>query len=267
MSFRFPPQRTISLLRRACVRRFGVTKAATGYRGLKPRQDRGEWTDLSADLTADSLKIDGHPVMEKWEAPFMDELAATATVNGGRVLEVGFGLGLSAAAIQRREGVTEHIVLEANSDVFLSLKTFAAAARAPVKAVGPGLWQDTLATVEDDSLDGILYDTYPLRAEEQHTHEFEFIQQARRVLKPGGVLTYCNLTSLGVLRGEFESWDALFAETQLPHLLAAGWDRDEVSFRVVDVEPDPECAYYQHGTALVPILTKRGGTRSDVCDI
>ena len=94
---------------------------------------------------------------------------------------------------------------------------------------------------------GILYDTYPLNKEEQHIHQFDFIRRAFKKLKPGisflrfqthnfidfrlfcikilnlvlkskfsgAILTYCNLTSIGVLKGEHGDWKDLWEKTQV----------------------------------------------------
>ena len=233
-----------------------MQESTVGYKDLQSREDRKEWVGIKAEATEERLDIDGHPVMQSWEEPYMGSLAAIATRNGGRVLEVGFGMALSATAIQSYESVTEHCIMEANADVFEKLQKFAETAPRPVKPIGPGLWQDTLADVPDGSLDGVLYDTYPLNKEEQHTHQFEFVGRIRDKLRVGGIMTYCNLTSIGVLKGTYENWEDLWRETQVPHLLAAGWKENEITFETAPSNPPPECEYYSHTTALVPILTK-----------
>lgn len=236
----------------------------TGYHALNSEEKvaRQEWVDTPADYDGaiigegDRLDIDGHPVMQRWETPYMGDLAKIATMDGGRVLEVGFGMGISATAVQQYP-VDEHIIIEANAGVFDRLQGFAERAPNLVTPLGPGLWQDMLAKVDTESVDGILYDTYPLNAEEQHTHQFDFIKQAYRVLKPGGILTYCNLTSLGVLRSEYGTWEELFEKTQLPHLLECGFDAADITFEVAPAAPTADCEYYSQDTALVPIVRKQ----------
>jgi len=233
------------------------------YDSLKSSKEfeKKQWVTQSADYDGavigegDRLDIDGHPVMQRWETPYMGDLAKVATSLGGRVMEVGFGMGISATAIQSYP-IEEHIVLEANAGVFERLGKFAQVSPHKVTAIGPGLWQDTLPTVADNSVDGILYDTYPLNKEEQHVHQFDFIGQAFRTLKPGGILTYCNLTSLGVLRYQYDSWEELFEKTQLPYLLKCGFRESDISFEIAAAAPDADCEYYQHNTALVPICRK-----------
>merc|ERR1712194_149727 len=190
--------------------------------------------------------------MEQWEKPYMEELARVATSQGGKVLEVGFGLGLSASAVQRCEKVEEHIIIEANAGVVEHGKKWAESQPHKV-TFKHGLWQDVVASLEDESLDGVLYDTYPLNKAEQHTHQFDFLKQIMPKIKKGGVLTYCNLTSIGVLKGEHKEWEALWKETQVPHIEKCGYKT--MSYTTFSITAPATCDYYAgHTEALVPKL-------------
>jgi guanidinoacetate N-methyltransferase len=239
------------------IRNFASSAQDGEYHGLKGSETfaKQQWVEEKEDYNEVRLDIDGHPVMQAWEANYMAELARIATSQGGRVLEVGFGMAISATAVQQHP-IDEHIIMEANGDVFKRLEQFAI--KYPkTTPMGPALWQDSIAKIEDNSIDGILYDTYPLNKEEQHTHQFDFLREARRVLKPGGILTYCNLTSLGILKNNYDSWEVLFEETQRPHLLNAGYKAEEFrGMDIVPVTPTEDCEYYQHDTAMAPIIVK-----------
>eukprot|EP00754_Rhynchopus_humris_P050595 Rhum_TRINITY_DN9051_c0_g1::Rhum_TRINITY_DN9051_c0_g1_i1::g.31508::m.31508/K00542/GAMT; guanidinoacetate N-methyltransferase len=239
----------------------------SGYHGLKKGDKPSDWAQKTTDITDDHVYIDGHPVMELWEKPYQNAIVKVATSKGGKVLEVGFGMALSATAIQTHD-IEEHVIIEACPDVFKRLQAWAA--KQPHK-VTPlfGLWQDVVKTLPDDDFDGIYYDTYPNNEESQHVHQFEFIKEGRRILKQGGVLTYCNLTSLGVLRPRYsrvglsdaEAWDILFNETQRPLLLASGWKPDEIKdFELFGpLNPPESCEYYQHNSLLIPRVEKLSG--------
>lgn len=84
--------------------------------------------------------------------------AGVACVNGGRVLEVGFGLGISAKYIDgSTSAVTEHVIIEANAEIAAAARLFAETARVKTVVV-EGFWQDAVKdglSLEAQSFDGV----------------------------------------------------------------------------------------------------------------
>ena len=94
------------------------------------------------------------------------------------------------------------------------------------------------------------YDTYPLNKVSQHTHQFDFLGKIKPKMKKGGVVTYCNLTSIGVLKNEHD-WPEVWAKTQVPHIEKCGYQTH--SYTTFDIEAPASCDYYAgHKAALVP---------------
>ena len=198
------------------------------------------WQNEPAEFTEHTLVINGHPVMEDWEDSYMKALANIATQNGGRVLEVGYGMGISARYIQQQK-ILEHIIIEANNDVYRELEKFATSSTIQVRPLH-GFWQDTIKTLEDNSIDGILFDTYPLTEAEVHCNHFDFFNEAYRVLKSGGILTY------------YSDEISDFSDIHLKKLHAAGFAKIDKEICTLDT---PEgCQYWQSKTMIAPKIYK-----------
>ena len=205
-------------------------------------QDRQAWKNAPAVFDEHTLKIFGHPVMEDWETPYMKELAEIATSKGGVVLELGFGMAISANFIQKAS-IKKHIIIEANHEVAEKAREFAKSATHPVEVL-EGLWEEVIDQVPNESVDGILFDTYPLSQLEIHKNHFGFFRSAFKKLKSGGVFTYYS--------DEIKEYHSVHVQ----RLIDAGFKKANIKGKVVPMDPPPDCQYWKADTMLAPIVIK-----------
>ena len=203
---------------------------------------REDWKNAKADFDDHDLKIFGYAVMEDWEASYMRDLAEVACMNGGIVLELGFGMAISANFIQQHD-IKKHIIIEANKEVAEKAREFAEKAKHETEIL-EGFWEDVIEKIPDESLDGILFDTYPLVEKEIYQSHFFFFPYAFRKLKKGGVLTYYS--------SEINS----FSDIHLKKLQEAGFSKENIKSKVSSVNPPEDCEYWKANTMLTPIVIK-----------
>jgi spermidine synthase len=125
-------------------------------------------------------------VMMEWERPLMERMADEACHNAGDVLEVGFGMGISAGCIQRHQP-RSHTIVECHPQVLQRLRAWAT--DKPNVVIVEGMWQDVVHTL--GQYDGILWDTFggvdSFSNRKLFPPFFEFVKAA---LRPGGRFTF-----------------------------------------------------------------------------
>lgn len=205
-----------------------------------------QWARSQARYDDSQLVIDGQQVMQDWERPYMEAMAEVVTQTHGDVLEIGFGMGISASYIQAM-GVRSYTVIECNEGVRQQFETWRA--RYPGRDIrlvfGP--WQDVIDTLGE--FDGIFFDTYPLSEEEFDRYIVEdvtfarhFFAAAARHLKPGGVFTYYS--------NEIDSVSRRHQRALFEHFR-------EISFRVCrPLFPPPDCNYWWADSMVVTRCVK-----------
>lgn len=155
--------------------------------------ERG-WAESRAEYNPSELIIEGQQVMQDWEAPLMKAMADIVTDGHGDVLEVGFGMGISASYIQAGRP-RSHTIIECNRDVMRAFAEWTDKYPDRDIRLVQGRWQDV---VEDIGLfDGVFFDTYPASEAEFEESVINsinfaegFIPVAAKLLRPGGVFTY-----------------------------------------------------------------------------
>ena len=120
-------------------------------------------TYLSSSLTFHSDKITSKMdefgdeeviIMMNWEHPAMSASAAYITENGGDILEIGFGMGISAGYIQSHS-VSSHTIIEPHPQMVEKAVEWSSG-KSNVTIISQS-WADVTGSL--GTYDGIFYDT------------------------------------------------------------------------------------------------------------
>lgn len=194
-----------------------------------------DWAAMDVTYTQAGLYIGGHQVMQYWELPLMRKLAELVAGNGGEILEVGFGLGLSATEICSYP-IQSYTVIEAHPVVADKAREWGRDQSIPVTVI-EAMWQDVIADMPA-AFDGICFDTYPLDESERGRNHFAFIPAARQLLRPGGRLTYYSDETIDFRKEHLDLLLHNFARIELHN--------------VQDLEPPAGCDYWQQDHMIIP---------------
>lgn len=99
----------------------------------------------------------GDAVMHIGEKELMKELANLVCKNGGHILEIGFGMHLSADEIQLKENVKSHTIIEVHPEVYKRALDWSK--NKPNTKIILGDWIDIIPKL-NSKYDGILHDTH-----------------------------------------------------------------------------------------------------------
>jgi guanidinoacetate N-methyltransferase len=151
------------------------------------RPDSG-WHTLPSQRNKSVLAVGEHKVMKRWETPLMKRMAVNlcAHLKRTRVMEVGFGMGISASALQSI-GVERHTIVEPHPDMFGKLQAWRH--RRPSADIRPvhDYWQNRVDLMSE--CDGIFFDTYASSLPSLIRENLRFLGEASKRLKPGAAVT------------------------------------------------------------------------------
>jgi spermidine synthase len=195
----------------------------------------GDYIAQSLAFLPDRIVVEGtgEQVMMAWEAPLMERMAELAASRRGDVLEIGFGMGLCAGALQRL-APRSHTIVEAHPQIAERARAWASG-RAGVRVL-EGRWQDRLADLT--SYDGIAFDVFGGVGQRE-----AFFAELSRLLRPGGLATL---------------W--LADDRDMPAALAGVLRSQGFTWRMVRVNavPDPSCTYSRTNEFCIPAITRLG---------
>ena len=132
-------------------------------------------------ISDNAITLSGYTVMHAGEYELMKKLADLTTQNGGDILELGFGMHISADYVQANPNVTSHTIIEIHPEVFETALEWAK--DKPNTEIILGDWIDVVPTL-NKNFDGVLHDTF------DENNWSKYLETISRVCKKNTILTF-----------------------------------------------------------------------------
>lgn len=135
-------------------------------------------------FSKNSIMKDNHIVMHDWEDLMMKKHAEVVCQNGGDILEIGFGMGISADYIQSHD-ITSHTIIENDKKIYEKLLEWSKD-KPNVKTI----FGDWITSLPEQKFDGIFRDTWG-----EFLGKKVFPLKILKVCKVGTIVTFFNNTN------------------------------------------------------------------------
>jgi len=137
--------------------------------------------DKKLEITNSYIKIleTSENVMMDWEHPLMKRHAEIVCANGGDILEIGFGMGISANYIQK-QNIKSHTIIEIHPEIYERTKEWSK--DKPNVSIINDDWFNLKNSLS--KYDGIFFDTY------KDINILKLRPYIEKWIKPNGVFSY-----------------------------------------------------------------------------
>ena len=130
----------------------------------------------------------GRAIMMEWEKSIMEHQGKFICKNGGKILNVGFGMGYIDDEIQKHD-IEHHTIIECHPDVWSKMREDGWMDKPNVECIF-GTWQEVMPLLDAEArmFDGVYFDTWD-------EEDIAFHMNIQRLINPDGVYSWFNKTT------------------------------------------------------------------------
>lgn len=127
----------------------------------------------------------GRAIMMEWEKSIMEYQGKFICERGGKILNVGFGMGYIDDEIQKHD-IERHTIIECHPDVWQKMKDDGWMDKPNVECIF-GTWQEVMPRLAEEGrlFDGVYFDTWD-------EEDIGFHMNIQRMIQPGGLYSWFN---------------------------------------------------------------------------